>query len=147
MKVVRPGLTVLERLVMTTRARAETHLGHLIDKRLTDEQKKGLDALIAPAGLGETTPLQFLKEPPSKASAKSLLTLLDKIERLRALGVATLDLSGLNPNRRRALAREAQRLFPIDLRRFKPAHRYALLVCLLSELLLATNDHAVETHE
>lgn len=76
-----------------------------------------------------------------------MLELLDKIEAVRALGIETLDLSVLNPNRRRVLAREARRLLPVELRRLEAPHRYALLVCFLAELLRDLNDQAVETHD
>ncbi len=144
--IVRPGLTVLERLVARVRTRAEAHLGQLVDALLTVEQKKELDALIAASGPGDTSRLQFLKSPPGKPTSRSLLSLLDKIERVRDLGIEGLDLSTINPNRRKVLAREAARLFPIDLRRVEAPRRYAMLVCLLDELLCTFNDQAIEMH-
>lgn len=66
---------------------------------------------------------------------------------MRKLGIENLNLSPLNPNRRKILAREARRLYPTHLRRFPAPRRYALLVCLLSEMLSGFNDQAVETYD
>ncbi len=45
--------------MVKVRAQAETHLGEVVSGLLAAEQKERLDALIAPAGLGETSPLQL----------------------------------------------------------------------------------------
>jgi hypothetical protein len=91
--------------------------------------------------------LQWFKDPPDKATAKSLLEILEKIEALRAWGIEVLDLSAHNPNRRQVPAREARRLLPVELRRLAASRRYALLVCPLAELLREFKDQAVETDD
>ncbi len=118
-KIVRPAITTIERVVRLARGQAQMRLEALMNEHLTPVLKDAVDALIAPVRSGGTSPLQFLKDPPGKPTARSLLNLLDKIDKLRALGVDTLDLSALNPNRRKALAREARRLFPMDFRRLE----------------------------
>lgn len=147
-QIVRPGLTVLERLVVEVRGQAETHLAQRVNALLTDDEKQQLDELLmTPTRAGEVSPLQRLKDPPGSAAARNLLALLDKIETVRALGFERVNLSALNPNRRKTFAREAARLFPVELRRLEPSRRYLLLACLLAELLRNFNDQAVEMHD
>jgi TnpA family transposase len=146
-QIIRPGLTTLERAVTAARARAEAHMVKAVEGLLRAEQKQALNALIAPPASSETSALQFLKAPPGQATVRNLLTLLDKIDQVRALGIESLNLSALHPNRRKALAREAEHLYPVHLRRLAAPRRYTLLVCLLDELLTAFNDQAIETYE
>jgi hypothetical protein len=62
-QIVRPALTALERAVASARARAEAHLAKVIDDLLTAEQKKELNALIAPPASGAMTPLAVSQGP------------------------------------------------------------------------------------
>ena len=144
--IVRPGLTTLERLIAQARTEAQGQIERDIHQRLLRPQLRELDALIATTGVGEPSRLTILLAPPPNATATSLNGILTKIQSLRAIGVEELDLSGLNPNRRKVLAREAERLTAFELRRLPPARRYTLLACAVWELLRRLNDEAVITH-
>lgn len=145
-QIVRPGLTVLARVVARARTQSMANLSKSISARLTDDQKKSLDELIQPLGSGEMSQLACLQAPPGNPTTHTLLELLKHIETIRALGIEALDLGEVIPNRRAELAQEARRQKLTDLRRMPPTRRYTLLVALLQELIYDLNDDAVQAH-
>ncbi len=145
-QIVRPGLTVLEKVVARARAEATAALSKSIMARLTDKQRQSLDELITLVGPGEFSQLMQLQAPPGNPTVGTLLGLLKHIGSIRALGIEDLDLRDMIPNRLAELAQEAERQKLTELRRMPPTRRYTLLVALLNEQLYELNDNAVETH-
>jgi len=145
-KIVRPGLTTVERLVAHAREEAGRLLERHVHERLLRPQMKAMDAVIQPTGSGEASRLTEILAAPPNATARSLNRILARIAELRELGVEEIDLSGINANRRKVFAREAQRLSSYHLRRLQPERRFTLLACALSERLRTLNDEAVLTH-
>ena len=94
-KIVRPGLTTVERLVAHAREEAGRLLEHHIYERLLRPQVKARDALIQPTGSGEASRLTELLAAPPNASARSLNHILARISEMRELGVEVSD--GRNP--------------------------------------------------
>lgn len=92
-KIVRPGLSRLERLVATVRAAVNDEIAQTVSSQLSEKQKEQLDTLLV-VPMGETlSPWQRLKEPPSGVSRNVLLDVLQKIESIRAFKLDALDLS------------------------------------------------------
>jgi TnpA family transposase len=145
-KIVRPGLTVLERLVGTVRGSVTDSIAEAINAQLTAEQKAQLDDLVVvPAG--ETcSPLQRFKETPPKSTRPHLLAVLERIEAIRAIGVDRLDLSSVHPNRAKLMAQRVKRRENWSTARLRPEHRYPLLVCFLDQMLPVLADYAVQMH-
>ena len=72
-RIVRPGLSRLERLVETTRTAAREEIAAAINAQLTVEQKRQLDdLLVVPAAIFEEP-----ADPDVIAAARPLATLLD----------------------------------------------------------------------
>jgi hypothetical protein len=131
-RVVRPGLTRLERLVEAVRVAVAKEIAQTINSQLTAEQKRQMDDLVV-VPTGETrSPLQRFKETPSKASRPQLLAVLEKIESIRAIGLESIDLSSTHPNRVKLMALRARRRENWSTARLKPEHRYPLLTCFLA---------------
>lgn len=121
--IVRPGVTTLERAVITVRQRAieETYL------RInpgTDSWRPELDALLVMEPDLDRTPLVWLRGQGPGPMAASIKEQLAKIERLRTVGADRIDLSALNPNRVRHLYGLGRRLTPQAIARLEPARRY-----------------------
>ena len=78
-KIVRPGVSRLERLVATVRAAVNDEIAQTVSSQLSETQREQLDALLV-VPTGETlSPWQRLKEPPSGVSRNVLLDVLQKI--------------------------------------------------------------------
>ncbi|MBN1485169.1 MAG: DUF4158 domain-containing protein, partial [Chloroflexia bacterium] len=145
-KIVRPGLSRLERLVESTRTAAREEIQQVVCSQLTAEQKEQLDNLVdVPAG-EFWSPWQRLKETPARASGSELLVLLEKIASIRALELERLDLGSIHPNRIKLLAQQARRRKSWTTARLQPEQRYLLLVCFLDQVLPALVDLAVQIH-
>jgi len=145
-KIVRPGLTRLERFVGTVRATVKAELGQLINQQLTSAQKKQLDNLVTvPAGEVQSS-FQYLKETPARASGPELLAVLDRVETIRSFELDQVDLSQMHPNWIKLLAGRAKRRTNWMTARLKPAQRYPLLVCFIDQVLPELIDLAVRMH-
>jgi len=121
-KVLRPGLSRVERLVITARNQARHETARRLAPLLTDRCKTQLDALLVPDEQFGRTHLAWLQHGTITASPSALLTTLDKLVWLRALGVEGWDLTGLTPNRLKFLAGIARRSTNQALQRM-PAER------------------------
>lgn len=143
-KIVRPGISRLERLVTEVRDQANAQVLKIVEEQLTEDQRRGLDALLkAPEGSGLSR-FQWLKAAPPQATAKHLLEWLEKIATCRSLGADHLDLTRLHPNRVKLLARRARQKTSLPIARGAAPERDALLACFLHEALRDLTDQAVE---
>ena len=138
-RIVRPGVTTIERAVVAARQRAieETYLRI---NAATDSWRRDLDALLAMEPGLDRTPLVWLRGQGSGPTAASIKEQLAKIERLRAVGADRIDLSALNPNRIRHLFGLGRRLTPQAIARLEPPRRYQILAATAVELLVERID-------
>ncbi len=143
-QLVRPGVTVLERLVTHARKRAvdatwrrlEPHVDHALQNRL--------DGLLAVDPSLEMTPLVWLRQQATAAMALMIRTQLTKLDRLWTLGVEPSIVRELSPNRVRYLARLGGRMTPQALRRTEPEHRYQILIATAVETIYSLTDEILE---
>ncbi len=145
-KIVRPGISNLERFVTQVRDQANAQVLQIIERQLTIAQRHALDALLKVPPGKTSTPLQRLKAPPPQATAKNLLDWLEKIKTCRLLGADRLDLTGLHPNRVKLPARRARQKSNWTIARADLPERHALLACFLHETLRDLTDQVVEMH-
>ncbi len=103
-KTIRPGVSVLERMITSARTGATALTSDLVGHLLTGQRCSDLDRLLASdAGLGMTR-LAWLSKPAVEATASAVLTSVGKLAFLRSMDAHTLDLSVLPAERRRFLA-------------------------------------------
>jgi len=145
-KIVRPGISTLERLVTQVREQAKDRIQNAIGAQLNELQRQALDALLPVPSSQTVSRLQWLKASPPNATAKNLLEWLEKIEVCRSLGADRLDLTSLHPNRVKLLARRARRRSNLTIARADARERYTLLACFLHESLRDLTDQAIEMH-
>lgn len=146
-KIVRPGLTLLERSVTTARQQAQTMTWELIAPLLSAEDRVRLDGLlVVDEGIG-LTPLTWYRTGATSYSAGAILKVLEKIAELRATGLAERDLSALNPNRLKLLARIGGKATNQALERLAPERRYPILLAFLHQMLTDTIDEAADLYD
>ena len=143
-KIVRPGVTRLERLVATAREQAHDETFRRLAPLLEGERQAFLDGLLEPDATTGQTPLSWLRQEAVSHAASQILVALRKITFLRDAGVHRWDLSSLNPNRAKWLARIGWKSTNQALQRMPPRRRYAVLVAFLHQALLHHTDVAVE---
>jgi hypothetical protein len=103
--IVRPGLTWLERSVATAQQQAQTVTWELIAPRLNAEDRSRLDRLLVVDEEIGLTPLTRFRTGATSHSAGAILKGLEKIAALQVTGLTGRELTALNPNRLKRLAR------------------------------------------
>ncbi len=142
-RILEPAATTLDRMIGEQRRQARQHLFKKLFELLSEDAIKRLDALLL-VGEGSSSPLQILKEVPGTPSASAVLRLTAKLKDIAKTGVLDFDLTWLNNNYQRSLARHARKSSAFRLRESESSHRYAALVCFLREANHDTIDLLVD---
>lgn len=142
-KIVRPGVSVLSRMVSAARAEAEALAYERLQPLLGSDLRRELDELASSETIGRSR-LSWLQRTPVSNKTSAIVQTLDKLAYLHELGVADWDVSILNPNRLKWLAKRGSRLKPHRVGRLKPEVRLPMLVAFLHEALYTFTDAVVE---
>ncbi len=143
-KLVRPGVTVLERMVGTVRNRAMKETHKRLKPLLTLPVRRFLNQLLEHESQIHAVRFSWLRRPAISNSPKAILTAIDKIRFLRDNQVHLWDVSMLNPNRLKFLARLAKKSSVQGLKRMPVGKRYPLLVAFAQQLLIEATDEAAD---
>ena len=143
-KVVRPGLTCLERVVVAAQQQAQHETFRLLTPLLSDGTKTLLDGLLVPDVSRGGIALTWLRRPAVSNSPKAILRNIEKLEFLKGAGVARWALGGLSPNRINRLAQIARRATGQALQRMPAERRYPLLVAFLHQSLVDVTDETID---
>lgn len=143
-RIVRLGVTRLERFVATAREQAHEETFRQLTPLLTDERKTLLDGLLQPDTTTGRTLLSWLRQEAVSHAASHIIATLTKIVFLHDAGVDQWNLASLNPNRAKWLAQIGWKATNQALQRMAPARRYPVLVAFLQQALLHHTDVAVE---
>jgi TnpA family transposase len=147
LKLVRPGISLLERMISTARSRAIEQTWRLVEPLLTQQYQTALDKLLEVDEQKRRTLLVWFRTSATSSSPASILSTLEKINELRALGVEEFDLSVLNPNRLKLLAQIGRKADSQQLQRLAPNKRYPILIAFLHQALCDTIDEAVDLYD
>lgn len=143
-RIIRPGLTSLERLVARARVEAYSKSLQQLKPLLTSERKRLLDGLLIPEDETGKTQLFWLKQHAKANNGQALLGLLDKYQQLKTWRVDEWDLTMLNPNRQKFLARLGRKSSNQALQRMSPERRYPILVAFLRQSLIDITDEILD---
>lgn len=143
-KLVRPGFSVVERMVAAVRNCAEEEIYRRIASLIDEPFAEGLDALLQAAEPNRPTPLAWFRQSATSNSPKTILAGLSKLKKLQQWRVGGWDLSVLNPNRRKQLAQIGFRSTAQALSRMNKERRYPILLALLAQLHEEVLDELVE---
>lgn len=143
-KIIRPGLSILERMVTKARKRAREITWEMIAPLMTDDIKDILDSLLIVDESLKRTPLNWLRTGAVSHSASSILQVLEKILYLRRIGIENWNLVSLNPNLLKRLNRVGKTSTNQMLERMAPEHRYPVLLAFLHQTLTETIDEAID---
>lgn len=143
-KLVRPGVTILEGMVVRVREAARKHHFESLQPFLTPERKQLLDSLLDPAEGLRTSRLEWLRRHPTSDTSKAILDCLEKLAFVRKLGVDQWDLSAINPNRRRQLASLTRHSASQALKATSEERRYVMLSCFVHARLAELIDESLD---
>ncbi|CAO3383320.1 Tn3 family transposase [Azospirillum argentinense] len=143
-KLILPALAVIERTGAAGRARARKRAADALVAGLTAEQLARLDRLPVVDPERGGTPLAWLKAMPSAPKAGHVRDLLDKLQAVRAFGIAP-DLGSRLPEIRfRQFIREGQASPAYLLGRYTTHRRRATLVAVLFDLEARLTDAVLD---
>ncbi len=143
-KLVRPGFSVIERMVTAARVAAETEIYRRLMPGLDEARTQWLDSLLISPQPNHPSPLAWLRQSATANTPRTILTALDKLKRLQQWRVGEFDLSVLNPNRRKQLAQIGFRSTAQALQRMPKAKRYPVMLAFLFQLHEEVLDELVE---
>ncbi|HIF0232374.1 TPA: Tn3 family transposase [Legionella pneumophila] len=86
-KVLLPGITTVERFIAEIRSRMDTRLWRSLIKNLTNDQTEKLNNLLLVADKQRQSLLDILRKGPVRASSKTLVKALKRIETARELSI------------------------------------------------------------
>jgi TnpA family transposase len=142
--ILRPGLTMLERIVSTARQRAREVTFENMAHLLTSQGKGFLDSILEVDESGYRTTLAWLQRMPNDHTATQIKTTLEKIRFLQGSGIPDWELGQVNPNRLKFLANLGARATNQQLLRSSELRRYPVLVAFLKQMLFDFTDIAVD---
>ena len=138
--LVRPGVTTIERAVVSARGRAWSETHRRLEPQLTPKCRKRLDGLLVVDDVLGLSRLAWLRRIPSGKTGAQIRDLVEVIDCLDEVGARGFDVSMLNPNRLRHLAALSKRMDARDLARMDSERRYPMLIATVVEALAATTD-------
>lgn len=143
-KLVRPGFSVVERMVATARNSAEDEIFRRIENIIDEVLAEELDGLLEAPEPNRPTPLAWLRQSATSNTPKTILAGLNKLEKLQKWQVGNWNLWVLNPNRRKQFAQIGFRSTAQALSRMNKTRRYPILLAFLSQLHAEVLDELVE---
>ena len=143
-QVLLPGVSILARLVVRIRERANTRLYRKLARKPSAEQRDQLkELLVVPAGARRST-LDRLRRGPTQPTAVGLVDALHRLTDARALGVGDLDFSSMPPGRLKLLARFASTARAKAIQRMPAERGIATLVAFACTLQASAQDDVLD---
>jgi TnpA family transposase len=144
-KLVRIGITQLERRVVTARQTAYQETFRRLQSILTPERQTFLDSLLQNNPKYSGTPLTWLRRHATTNSPTAILNAIAKLDLLQQQAeVLTWNVSSLTPNRLKLLAQIAKRASNQTLQRMPEARRYPILVAFVVHLYEEVTDEVMD---
>lgn len=142
-KILQPAQDTLERLIANQRKKAQKYIYHRMLTLIDSNHYSSLDILLQSDEI-RFSRLQQLKQPPAIPSPKALITLTRKLEIIQEIDIADIDISWINNNYQRSLAKYVMRCSVKRLKKLEQGLRYTALICFLKHLRLDTIDHIID---
>ena len=141
-RVMRPGLTVLERIVAAARSDAEQKIHRRVSALLTPVLQDGLDELLVVSAGATAAPVKQLGQ--ETRSVGRIGESIEKLELLRSLQAEDWDLEVIPANRRRMLAQYVRHATNQAIGRRDPVFRHPALLAFCAEAAARVTDEIVD---
>jgi TnpA family transposase len=142
-KIVRPGLTILERMVSTARNKVQEATYVQLDSLLTPECQSFLDSILVVDEQTGRTIHYWLRFGACGNTSSDILKTIDKLSFLKNNGVDKWNLS-INPNRKKYLAQVGRKSTNMALQYSTTQKRYPILICFLHSTYEEVIDELIE---
>lgn len=144
--ILEPATSTLQKLVQQQRHRARTLIFERIYLLLSSKDQEQLDTLLE-VNKDTYSILYTLKQATTRASANSILTIVEKLNIIKTTGALKVDLSWLNNNLQRWMNHYIRKASVFRIRELQEKKRYALMVCFLQQHYRDLTDDLVRTYD
>ena len=144
-RIIVPPALLVERFALAGRAFARRHAHRELIRGLDADTRERLEALLTTRlDDGGRTAHGWIGEAPEGPKLKNLVGVVDRLLRLRAIGLPDDRRKVIHANRYGIIAREAKIIHARELLRFSTERRLATLVAFVIERQAALTDLAIE---
>jgi hypothetical protein len=146
-RILLPGPSVLERLIISVCADVHAHLFEAMFQRLSPALRQAIDRLLTVPEGEQRSDFSSLKDYPPAATISSIQAYLERYRTVAETGIDAFEAQGCTPAFLDYLCKLAKRYKATDLKRFSDSKRYALLLAFLLETRKDLLDHLVTMHD
>ena len=146
-RILLPGPSVLERLIVHVCSDVHLELFEAVFKRLSPELRQAIDHLLSVPDGQQRSAFHDLKEFPPAPSISSIQSYLQHYQTVADTGINEVENQVLTPEFLDYLFKQAKRYSAKDLKRFADHKRYALMMAFLLETRKTLLDHLVKMHD
>jgi hypothetical protein len=146
-RIIIPGVSVVERLAAEAMHTAEKTAVRLICEQVTDEQRTRMDALLTRKTHRQQSELSWLREGNAKVSGRGFLEIMDKLDKVREVGVASLELTPEIAARQQQMVREGLRFTAQAFQQMSVPQRSAVMTATLRDIEASLVDAALSLFE
>ena len=146
-RIVRPGITTLELLVIRARQQADEETYRLLATSLDQAARQKLDTLLQPDPSSGETPLVWLRRPARGSRADDILESISKLVMSQTWDIDTWTITALSPARLKHLAQIARHSSNQALQRRAAYQRYPILMAFLAETRERLTDEILDLYD
>jgi TnpA family transposase len=146
-RIVVPPPVALERLCAELRHQARREVHRRLTEGLSVEQRRRLDALTHRRDNDGQSYLTWLRQMPEAAKPTAMLGLIERLEHVRAIGIASARGQAVHQARMAQLVREAGRVTVRHLAGYERQRRHATLLAVSLDLANHLTDQAIDLFE
>jgi uncharacterized protein DUF4158 len=143
-KIILPAPAVIERTAIAGRARARKRAADALLVGLSPAQLAKLDVLLIPDPALDATPIAWLRNAPTDANPNHVRALLDRLRRVREIGIPAEVAGRIHEDRFRQLVREGRISDAHQIARYAMLRRRAILVASVIDLEARLTDAALD---
>jgi hypothetical protein len=143
-KILLPGVTTLERLIAEVRARADARLWRILSNQVSSTQQARLETLLRLPDGHQFTPLQRLRQAPTRPSGNGVLAAIHRLTEIRDLGINPIPEKRVPHHRVVSLYRFASVARAQSLARLTDERRVATLLAFVTTLEATAHDDVLD---
>jgi TnpA family transposase len=146
-RVLLPGPSVLERLIIHVCADVHLQLFETVFRQLSPELRQAIDRLLMVPDGAQRSDFFHLKEYPPAPSISSIQSYLQRYQTVAETGIDDFEIQVCTPAFLEYFFKQAKRYNAMDIKRFADHKRYTMMICFLLETRKALLDHLVTMHD
>jgi len=146
-RIIVPSARVIDRCCAEALARGTRLFYRRLTEDLDEDQRQRLDRLLTPREEAPTIMLTWLRQPPGEAKARRIVTHLDRLQAIHAVGLPDDLERTVHQTRLTQLAREGAQMSIQHLRDLEDTRRFATLVAVVFDTQATIIDQVLDMND